>query len=510
MRLNKFFFFLLSCAFAGAVFNQQIYELPVWGMLLDLVVVCVLSLALGLLISLVPYVRVALFPLVSAGGFAAAYFYKTFGVSLSYDSLAWLVEANRFEVNSFLTPSLMGILGAGIVFGFVQAWLSGSFDLKNRRLKFGIFVGVLACTVFVYKGAWIGLKHFEVQKIYEAISLSRIYPFSVPKAARMYLHEANEMQKMLNLPDPATVPCSALPQEDRPIVTFIIGESVQAYHLGINGYPRETTPRLAKEKNLLNFGVCRSFGNTTRVSLVGMLTDATIKKRKPRHGSFIKIYNGLGYRTAFYSKQNKIGRSGQLTDMLISCAQDVQYIHNGGGDFTLLDPLEHAANTVKGGQLILLHMSGSHFSYKKHYGDDFRKFVPDAYENENLAQYHDEVINAYDNTIYKLDSFLVGVMDKLRDKDAVLIYASDHGDSLGKRGVFLHGTSIQKEQYEVPLLIWYSDLYAQKHPEIVAGLRSSLGKSVSHDNLYHTILGLGGIQSQLLDPKLDLTRGKAI
>lgn len=498
-------FFLILCAFSGAVYNQQVYQLENVGILIDCTVVIALHIAMAFVFGGIPFLRWPYFILMNAAGMATAYFYTVFGVMISYDSIAWLLETDKMEVKSFLTWRFVLLIGVSVLIGSTQSLLSKRILGSLKPKKYLAVTGAVLLGAFLlYRGSWALLKYAHWQKTYEAISLSVITPISIPKALRLYVHEESKSAKLLDLPNPADKPSSlAVSENERPVVVFIVGESLRASHLGINGYPRDTTPRLAQLKNLLNYGTCRSFANTTRVSLVGMLTDATLKERKPHYQSFINLFNKHGYTTNFISMQNKLGRSGHLTDALISCSQNVQYEH--GRDINLVAHLKNTLKDNDSGSLVLLHMRGSHFSYRDQYADAYRKFTPDTYNNENLPAYKDNLINAYDNSVLKTDDLIASVIDAVRDKNAIVFYTSDHGVSLGERGVFLHGTKPEREQFEVPFLIWYSNQYQQHFPQVVESLKKNLGKQVTHDFIYHTLVGLGGIQSDVINPSFDLS-----
>ncbi|NJB66800.1 glucan phosphoethanolaminetransferase (alkaline phosphatase superfamily) [Desulfobaculum xiamenense] len=492
---------------AGVAYNPHMFALPAGWVVLCAVIMALVHTALTVVFGRIPYFRGAFFPLLHVSCCAGAYFYIVFGVTVNYDSIAWLLEADGFEVNSFLTWKLAVLLAFGVGLGVIHARLARVLDALPVRRYCVLVLAVLGVTAIAYRGSWFMLQQLDRQTVREAIAMQRIMPISIPKALRMYVHEERKIEEMLNLPSPAELTSEAVGEEKRPVVVFVIGESAQAQHFGINGYERDTTPKLAAEQNLLNFGVCQAYANTTRKALIGMLTDATLGRRKPSCGSFIHVYNKHGYGTHFFSVQNKLGRSGHLTDALVACSDDVRYMH--GTDHVLLEPLKEVLDARNGGELVLLHMRGSHFSYREDYTDEFRKFVPDDYGNENLAKYRNEVINAYDNSIVKTDDFLYSIISMLRDRNAVVVYTSDHGDSLGKRGVFLHGVTISDEQFNVPFLVWYSNAYAAAFPESVRSLAASVGGKVTHDNIFHTMIGLGGIRSDSVSLPLDLAHAKA-
>lgn len=128
-----------------------------------------------------------------------------------------------------------------------------------------------------------------------------------------------------------------------------------------------------------------------------------------------------------------------------------------------------------------------------------------------MMEHRQNVINAYDNTIVKTDDFLAKLYAQLKDYDAIVVYVSDHGQLLGEHGRFLHaigGTGTEyPEQKNIPFFFWYSDLFAEKHGDIVAALKqaSTSGKIFTHDYLYHTVIALGGIRSKAVEPQLDIT-----
>ncbi len=505
MRASRFgsVVFVVISLLAALCYNPQLYATGVSP--LAAVPVLLLHLALAVTFGGIPGLRWGYFLFLHVAGCALTYFYTLFDVSMSYDTLAWLLETNRAEVDSFVTWPLFLLLCAGIAVSLVHSSLSQSFRASLAGRRYAAMAGLLLlCALVSAEGGRAAFKHLGGKASYEALSMSRIVPVSVVKAAAAYVREERRSDTLAALPDPADAASSlVIPDHEKPVVVFIIGESARADHFGINGYERDTTPRLSLERNIINYGVCRSFANTTRISLIGILTDATIEDRTPRHGSFISLFNKHGYDTAFFSRQNRLGRSGHLTDALVSGAGTVEYLK--GVDRDLVTRLQaFVANA--GGKLVVLHTQGSHFSYNQQYAAEHRRFMPDTYSNEAMPRDIANVINAYDNSIVKTDAMIAETIDVLRDRNAVVLYTSDHGESLGENGVFFHGTKkVADEQYEVPLFLWYSDVYEKSRPDVVARLRRVRGTPVTHDFIYHTLLGLGGIRSTIASASHDLS-----
>src|SRR5690606_27056423 len=87
---------------------------------------------------------------------------------------------------------------------------------------------------------------------------------------------------------------------------------------------------------------------------------------------------------------------------------------------------------------------------------------------------------------------------KLDGYDAALLYVSDHGESLGEKGLYLHGmpyTIAPREQLQVPMVMWFSPRFAAGAKLDLSCLRDSSGQPASHDNLFSTVLGVFDVQT---------------
>jgi lipid A ethanolaminephosphotransferase len=159
--------------------------------------------------------------------------------------------------------------------------------------------------------------------------------------------------------------------------------------------------------------------------------------------------------------------------------------------------------------LIVLHQMGSHGpAYFKRYPAEFRAFTPTCETNQLDSCTQEEISNTYDNTILYTDYFLSRVIDLLRANDGgfetALLYVSDHGESLGESGVYLHGLPYliaPDAQIRVPLVAWFGRNYDDVDR---AALRQLRDRPLSHDNIFHTMLGLFEAGSEVYDPKQDL------
>jgi lipid A ethanolaminephosphotransferase len=160
-------------------------------------------------------------------------------------------------------------------------------------------------------------------------------------------------------------------------------------------------------------------------------------------------------------------------------------------------------------------MMGNHGpAYFRRYPPEFRRFKPDCATSELRRCTREEVVNAYDNAILYTDHVLAGLVEVLRrdpDRlDAAMIYVSDHGESLGEKGLYLHGMPrlfAPSEQTQVPLLVWLSPALTTHGDVSERCVRSRASGAYSHDNLFHSVLGLMNVRTRVYRADRDIFDG---
>jgi len=181
-------------------------------------------------------------------------------------------------------------------------------------------------------------------------------------------------------------------------------------------------------------------------------------------------------------------------------------------DEILLRGMDQVLHDRQGNLLVVMHQLGSHGpAYYRRYPPAFKQFTP-ACETDDLRRCSPaEIVNAYDNSLLYTDFFLGQVIDFLAQAqnthDTAMLYVSDHGESLGEGGLYLHGVpwSIAPDvQTHVPFVLWLSPAFDKDRGVDPACVQAEARKHVSHDNLFHTLLGVFGVQTQVYDPHLDL------
>ena len=247
--------------------------------------------------------------------------------------------------------------------------------------------------------------------------------------------------------------------------------------------------------------------NTTHKSVPLLLTSVgceddfdQVYKRK----GIISAYSEAGYKTAFYSNQR---RNHSLIDYLGCEAQDVQFLKDDLpltaqlSDEELLKPLKKKLDEHTSGKLfIVLHCYGSHFNYHDRYDKGTGVFLPDDVKSAK-KKFRNELLNAYDNTIYHTDILLNGIINLLQQKHMLtaMIYVSDHGEDIfdDDRGRFLHASPLPTYyQLRVPFIVWASQEWREAFADKWQQLTEHRNLPISTNRItFHTMLNMSGITS---------------
>ena len=181
-------------------------------------------------------------------------------------------------------------------------------------------------------------------------------------------------------------------------------------------------------------------------------------------------------------------------------------------DEILLHRLDEYIDNLTQDSFIVLHQKGSHGpAYYKRYPQDFEQFSPVCKTNQLQNCTQEEITNAYDNSILYTDYFINRVIERLKQEsdrfDTAMLYVSDHGESLGENNIYLHGMPYfiaPSEQTHIPFIFWASEGYQKQSHLDLTCLAAKKDEALSHDNLFHSVLGLMDINTQLYQAELDL------
>jgi lipid A ethanolaminephosphotransferase len=298
------------------------------------------------------------------------------------------------------------------------------------------------------------------------------------------------------------------------VLVLVVGETARAANFSLLGYARETNPELAKA-GVTAFSNVTSCGTSTEVSVPCMFSP---------------------YGRANYDER-RIRNSEGLLDVLVRAGYTVKWLDNQSGckgvckgqgiayeklctgdecrDEDLARRLSEELPRVESNTVFVLHMMGNHGpAYFHRYPAAFRRFLPDCATAELRDCSREQVVNAYDNAILYTDHVLASVIHTLngdqRRLESAMIYVSDHGESLGEHGLYLHGMpyAIAPEfQTHVPMVVWLSSQMTHSGDVDAACLRGKSNEAFSHDNLFHSVLGLMDVQTEAYHASSDIFDG---
>jgi lipid A ethanolaminephosphotransferase len=300
------------------------------------------------------------------------------------------------------------------------------------------------------------------------------------------------------------------------LVLVVVGETARAANFSLGGYARDTNP-LLQQRDVYYFPHVISCGTSTAVSVPCMFSDLPRAEfnlsKADRRDTVLDILQRAGLAVNWIDNQSGCKKVCERVPHENAQGYHPDSCSNGEClDDALLHAIDAKLPGIDRDTVLLLHAMGSHGpTYHRRVTPEHEKFKPTC-ATERIEQCSDaEIVNAYDNSIAYTDFVLAGLIDRLAANadriDAVLLYVSDHGESLGENGLYLHGQPYMiapAVQKEVPMLLWFSKAAPRRLGLDLACVRNSLGHAASHDNFSHTLLGLGSVNTSVYRPVLDL------
>ncbi len=496
--LSFYFFTLIVTLFAGVCFTSSDFVTIPAVSFADRTVLffqwLVVVVALYFLITLLAvnkYIFAVFFLLLTLFSSLLAWFRLTTHTTLTPMILDATLQNDARTSADLITPGL-------IAFVFVSLLISIGFvyrRIRKVRLQTPLFTTCISLLLLV------GVTQVDPFKR----PISERIPFNVYYTVQKYWKEKQVLREnRIDLSEGVT--CG----EDSLTVVLVIGESLRPDHLGINGYERNTTPSLSKE-DVISFPHIYTEQTYTNRSIPHLLTraDSTDYTRAYTEKSVVNLFNACNYHTAWLANQEAANTyayfMNECDTLAYVNAGKSPYVFDRWVDGDLLPLFTAHRQRPESRKLIILHTIGSHWWYNSHYTDAFAVYKPVVRSKVVSSNTREAMINSYDNTVLYTDHFLYNLIDQLRDQKAILIYQSDHGESLGEDGIWLHATE-SPYTHQAACLIWMSASYKQAHPAYYEQARLNSIKRYRTDYLFHTLLDAAGIGSVYKDYSLSLFR----
>lgn len=484
-----------------------------------------LLLAITLPIVLLPGFRWSykpwlVFILVSAAG--ASYFSNHYGVIFERTMLRNMLETDYAEAAELISADLLAYVA---LFGLLPAVAVIWVPIRYRTLAAELGLKLLGLSVSLVTIALIALVFYQD---YASVLRSNrqlrnmIVPTGYLYASLSYAMDSlpSAHKELQSLGSDAALGGIWQSGKKPLVLIVVVGETARAQSFSLQGYQRPTNSRL-QQQDIVYFPDFHSCGTATAVSVPCMFA----KQGRSRFDlgeshyqeNLLDVISHAGI--PVWWRDNNSGCKGvcdRVQSESLSHTQDPRLCKDDECfDLILLQNLQEKMAGLTLGGLIVLHQKGSHGpAYYQRVPDHLKRFSPECRTSQLQECTPAEIINAYDNTIAYTDYFLSTLIDQLKsnqqDYDAGLIYVSDHGESLGEKGIFLHGLPYSiapQQQTHVPFLLWFSQGFAQ-HIQIDRQCVAAQARlSLSHDNLFDTVLGLLDIKTRDYTPERDIFAG---
>lgn len=506
LAIGAALFFAIACngAFWHAFASSPAWqESGGWRLALGLFIGMVALHAALLIVVLNRWTMKLLLPLLLMVTAAAVFYMDHYRVYLDPDMVRNVLVTDRKEAAELLTP---GLLWSLLIYGVLPSILVLRLQPVKRSVLRGFIAhGLALALVLVIAASAIGLAYQPMAALMRNQESIRhlITPGNwIVSLSKVLLDDgaSNDAPKA-EIGKGAVVkrPPNARPR----VLVLVVGETVRAHNWGLNGYLRQTTPQLAKLGGI-NYPDVTACGTNTEVSLPCMFSPQGLRDydRNAIHHSqsLLHLLDRTGIQTLW--RDNQSGCKGVCSDLPLESFTALNvpgYCEDGRCfDGVLLDGLKAKIEATEGDAVVVLHMLGNHGpAYYRRYPEAFRHFTPTC-ETDQLGECSSAaIINSYDNSILYADDVLakaVGLLDEMSaSRDTALLYLSDHGESLGEGGLYLHGVprSIAPEsQLKVPMWLWLSPQLRQADGIDIACAEKAAKQPRTHDAMFSTVLGL--------------------
>ena len=456
---------------------------------------------------------------------SSSYFMSSYGIVIDPSMLTNVVQTDMGEALDLLSWPLVVTLALGAVLPGIWWWRQpvrtvGTGRLLAQQLGTGLLGLVVAIAML-----WISFQDVASLMRNHKTLRYMINPFnSVYAVARVSVGRAAQAQQVLQptgMDAHLTAPGNSV--DTSPLIVLVVGETARAANFGLGGYTRDTTPllkQLQSEGDLVYFSNVSSCGTNTQTSVPCMFSPQgreTFDGGDTHQENLLDVLQRAGLAVLWLDNQSGCKgvcdrvphadtRNLNLPDI---CPDgecfDEAMLRALPDELARLDPERRARGTV-----VVMHQMGSHGpAYYKRSPPAMKLFQPECTSNALQECPPEQLQNAYDNSLRNTDHLLAETVRWLQtlQRPTALVYVSDHGESLGEKGLYLHGMPYRMaptEQTHVPMLAWASKSLQQTQGLRLECLKGQAAQPWSHDNLFHTMLGLARVGTTARDGTLDM------
>ncbi|OLQ81395.1 phosphoethanolamine transferase [Photobacterium proteolyticum] len=470
-----------------------------------------------------PYLSRPFFALLLIVSSMVSYAMYNYGVIFDYGMIENIFETDTSEATSYLSHySIFWTM----VMGVLPALFLWKVKIKNDKgpVRFVVMkVASMATSLLI-----IAIIAFFFYKDYSSVGRNNSYlkkmiiPTHYVYSAAKYINNTYFAEpieyKQIGLDAKQSDTALTAAQSKPTLFVFVLGETARAQNYELNGYERPTN-LYTRDLGMISFRDVSSCGTATAVSVPCMYSampqSSYDKQRANNQDNFLDIMQRAGISLLW--KENDGGDKDVAKRIpLLEIQRNVKNEFCNGStcyDMALLESFDNDISAMKGNRMLTLHLIGSHGpTYYQRYPEDKRFFMPDCPRSDIENCSREEIINTYDNTILYTDfviSQTIAKLKQLEDKyNTALFYISDHGESLGENGLYLHGTPYSlapDHQTQVPMMAWFSSGFSKSKKINTDCLKQAAEKnSYSQDNIFHSMLGIMDVETEVYNSGMDI------
>lgn len=436
------------------------------------------------------------------------YFMNTYNVIIDDSMIQNVIQTNfkesieLFNIKQLIYLFFLGIIPSIFVYKTKIYYKSfyKEFFLKFKVISF--FILVIIITILAFSKYYTSF--FREHKPLRYYTNPTYWIYSIGKYTNKTF--SSEL-KFKTIADDAIIKENS----KRKLIILVVGEAARADHFSLNNYDKKTNPLLEKEQ-IVNFSNMISCGTSTAVSVPCMFSKYTQNEYSYKKGISTENILDVLYKTKKVDilwKDNNSDSKGVALRVPYKSIKNDKSCQEECHDEIMLENLDtYIKSSKKQNILIVLHQMGNHGpSYYLRYPKEFEKFKPVCKTNQLEQCSKEEIKNAYDNAILYTDYFLSKTINFLKpyskEFDTGMIYLSDHGQSLGENGIYLHGMPYfiaPENQKHIASLMWFDKSQSINQEKLI----NKKDDAFSQDNLFHSLLGLFNVQTSIYEKQKDI------
>jgi len=514
--LSHFVLFSLPINIKNFVHDSAVLDFAIKNFIFDTTADLFIIYLIIAIIAVHKYLFSVCLPLIFMFSAAACYFMFNYKMDINPGILNVVFGANKEQISLYVGFGFWFYEFCFFVFSFLFVWLFNKKSEKFLIYSKIIFYSIVTFIIYLFSQIFsndAGNRHLPYNYIYS--SYKYFTDYKIPKNNSVKINIAEKYNFDFKKND-----------KDLTII-LVIGESARSDHFSLNGYFRDTNPKLSLVNNLISFKNVYSCSAMTTPSVSCILTRANKNNLKPIYNetSIISIFKKLGFKTYWLGVPTEESFDFKPFYKLMKNTDEHYFLNkktlaNYNSDLISIPYLEKILkDKTISKKFIIIHTIGSHWPYTFLVEKEYLKYKPtcginrwnaknmeDDKVNDHISsikKYCDKpsLINSYDNSILYTDYFLnevITTLDKSND-NAMFLYVSDHGQSLGENGYYLQGNEKIKEQMHIPMLFWSSEKFRKTNKEKIEKIKNKTNNKLTHENIFHSLLDCLDIESKAIN-----------